>query len=117
MLVEDNPSWYHRWGAYADALPCLSVHRDDARACFRTALSARTETQVRVKAMLRAVAAEVQGAVVLKTERFFCSQSGWCPPIVGNMRVLLDGNHVAFAYSAFIADAVRTTLEQLLMLG
>ncbi|HEV7649850.1 MAG TPA: acyltransferase family protein [Actinophytocola sp.] len=53
------------------------------------------------------------GVYFVDTSRYFCDTTT-CPPVIGNVIVYMDDNHISGTYMATVAPAMGTDIEQLL---
>jgi hypothetical protein len=51
------------------------------------------------------------GGYYLDTLWWFCSEFSTCPPIVDNVLVYRDDNHLTATYAGFLTDPVEAAME------
>ena len=89
---------------------CLSAHVEDVRPCLLT-----REDQLNgvVESVERATAAKA-GAAFLDFNQYLCNGDS-CPPVIGNMLVYRDADHLTATFSRHMADVIWRSLEPLLV--
>lgn len=100
LVLRDNPRWSEP--------PVECVLREDARSCSRPLEDAYPA----VDRVARAVE-ETDGAAYLDTSRLVCDDAE-CPPVVGNVWVYMDDNHVSATYARTMAEAADPELRRLI---
>jgi hypothetical protein len=84
------------------AVSCLTVHTDplDCSLQYTTGSGYYGSILTRDKKI-----ATASNAVLINTSKFFC-YSNTCSPVIGDLLVYSDVDHVTIAYSSFISKAV-----------
>ena len=100
LVLRDNPRWTES--------PVECVLREDVASCTRP----RADTYSDVDPLARAVE-RVPGAAYLDTARLVCDDAQ-CPPVVGNVYVYMDDNHVSGTYVRTMASAAEPELRRLI---
>lgn len=103
VLVRDNPRFE------SDMFHCVEVSGPDAAECTRerdAVLAAANPSQ-------RLAAAQVH---VIDLTDYLCPD-GTCPPVIGNIVVYLDHDHITGAYARTLAMPLRASLEDVAALG
>jgi hypothetical protein len=98
VMLGDNPV------APKDPVGCVAEHLKDVRPCIYTrtvGYQATPKRQATVTAALRG-----SGFDVLPTTDWICGATS-CPPIVGNLLVYRDTNHITRTYSKYLAPMLE----------
>ncbi|GAB3656928.1 acyltransferase family protein [Glycomyces tarimensis] len=88
---------------------CVAIHQEQVRECVLDQGEAVQNTE------LREAGIEVQeaaGVTVVDTVPWLCVDEA-CPPIVGNMLVLRDTNHITTPYSKWLSGVMGDALPRL----
>jgi hypothetical protein len=120
-LIEAWESQIDR-GTKVIALTDVPTYDKNVRTCISThQLAAGVECSSALPDALREIdsqveaAAELDGAVVIDTQRYFCTETE-CLALVGGVPVLFDGHHITGTYAATLGpllaeDIIKATRE------
>ena len=100
LALRDNPRWSEN--------PVECVLREDAASCTRPLDNAYASVDP-----LATAAEDVPGVASLDTSRLVCDDEE-CPPVVGNVYVYMDDNHVSGTYVTTMAEAAEPELRRLI---
>ena len=99
LVLRDNPRWSEN--------PVECVLREDAAACTRPAYDTYPEVDPAARA-----AEDVRGVAYLDTSPLLCDPVE-CSPVIGNVYVYMDNNHVSGTYVETMAAAAEPELRRL----
>ncbi|GAB3652482.1 hypothetical protein GCM10027589_10040 [Actinocorallia lasiicapitis] len=102
VIIQDTP-----WPV-GDIPECLSLHPRSVAACTTTRQAAQHDPDVR--RALRA-AAKSTGTRLIDPTPWFCTAAGRCPPIIGNVLVYSDANHITLRMSRLLAPLLARRLR------
>ena len=107
VVMEDTP-----WPT-GDLVECVAANSSDVQACARSRGTAIPEPARRAKV---GIAVASLGGLLLDPTPWFCT-AHTCPPIVGNVLVERDDNHITATYARTLAPVVAQRLGVLLGRG
>lgn len=88
------------------AVTCLTIHPDpqDCSLTYTPGNGYYGSALTRDK-----LVASVSNATLIKTTKFLCYE-GTCPPVIGNILVYSDIDHITIAYSSFISKGITSAV-------
>lgn len=89
-----------------DIPTCLSSSINNVSWCYSTVSSGFRKDMIEVREDL----SKLNNVPLLQTQDWFCTKRD-CPPIVGNLLVYRDDNHITTTYAEFLAPLLGTTLS------